>query len=121
MGFKEFLSNNAETSELHQDGGLRSRYYKASFKKVRDVIQEFSTLKDIVILNVDEVHGEMFLQTTKYHMIVSIVQVNPLETAVDVKVQTYQLIGRGVPKNKVLELYDHLNNNLTFKGVGLHP
>ena len=121
MGIKTFLSNNAETRELHTDPDLRSRYYKTNFKKVREVIEQFCDNEGIVVVNVDVSHGEMFLQTTKYHMIVSIIQVTPLETAVDLKVQTYQLIGRNVPKSKIMKLYDYLNNNLSFKGVGLHP
>lgn len=121
MGLKSFLTNNSETRELHSDTELRSRYYKASFKKVRACIEEYCDEKGIVVVNVDEVHGEMFLQTTKHHMIVSIIQLTPLETAVDLKVQTYQLIGRNVPKTKILKMYNYLNENLTFKGVGLHP
>jgi hypothetical protein len=121
MGLKDFVSNNKETKELHSDPQLRSRYYKTNFKKARLAVEAFADSKGIVIVNVDEAHGEMFLQTTKYHMIVSIVQVTPLETAVDVKVQTYQLIGRNVPKQRILDLYAHLNDALEFKGVGLHP
>lgn len=121
MGIGTFFSNNAETRENHQDIELRSRYYKTSFKKIRVKIEEYCDTEGIVVVNVDEAHGEMFLQTTKYHMIVSIIQINPLETAVDLKVQTYQLIGRNVPKKTVLKMYEFLNNSFTFKGVGLHP
>lgn len=121
MGLKTFLSNNAETRELHTDSELRSRYYKTTFKKIKTAIEEYCDNEGIVVVNVDETHGEMFLQTTKYHMIVSIIQVNPLESAVDLKVQTYQLIGRNVPKMKVLKMYKYLNDKLPFKGVGLHP
>lgn len=121
MGLKTFLTNNAETRELHTDPELRSRYYKSTFKKVRQAIEQYCEDGGIVVVNVDESHGEMFLQTSKHHMIASIIQVTPLETAVDLKVQTYQLIGRNVPKAKIVKLYDYLNENLSFKGVGLHP
>jgi hypothetical protein len=121
MGLKTFLSNNAETRELHSDVDLRSRYYKTTFKKVKEKIEEYCNDEGIVVVNVDVIHGEMFLQTSKHHMICSIIQVNPLETAVDLKVQTYQLIGRNVPKMKILKMYKFLNENLPFKGVGLHP
>ena len=121
MGLKTFLTNNAETRELHTDPDLRSRYYRTTFRKTKDIIEQYCNDRGIVIVNVDEVHGEMFLQTSKHHMIASIIQVNPLETAVDLKVQTYQLIGRNMPKAKIIQMYEHLNENLTFKGVGLHP
>ena len=121
MGLRTFLTNNAETRELHTDPDLRSRYYRTTFKKAKEVIEQYCNDKGIVIVNVDAVHGEMFLQTSKHHMIASIIQINPLETAVDLKVQTYQLIGRNVPKIKIVLMYEYLNENLTFKGVGLHP
>ena len=121
MGIGAFFSNNAETRETHTDPDLCSRYYKTSFKKIKEKIEEYCVQEDIVVVNIDETHGEMFLQTSKHHMIASIIQINPLETAVDLKVQTYQLIGRGVPKAKIMKLYEFLNNNFTFKGVGLHP
>jgi len=121
MGLKTFLTNNAETRETHTDPDLRSRYYRTTFKKVRLTIEQYCDDEGIVVVNVDESHGEMFLQTSKHHMIASIIQVNPLETAVDLKVQTYQLIGRNIPKARIIKMYKYLNENLTFKGVGLHP
>lgn len=121
MGLREFFSNSAETRELHNDVELRSRYYKISYKKARIKVEDYCNLVGINIKDINDDHGEIYLQTAKYHMIVSIVQVTPLETAIDMKVETYQIIGRGIPKKKILELYKYLNDELSFKGVGLHP
>lgn len=121
MGFFDFFSNESETRELHSVGELRTRYYKTSFKKVRDQLQFFCDDNKIEIKHIDEVHGEMFLQTGKFHIIVSIVQVTPLETAVDLKVQTYKLIGMNAPKKQIVKIYQFLDSKLPFKGTSLHP
>ena len=42
MGLKTFLTNNAETRELHTDPELRSRYYRTTFKKIKEVIESES-------------------------------------------------------------------------------
>ena len=121
MGFLDFFSNNTETSELHAIQDLRTRYYKTNFKKVKQEIEAHCDKQGIVLKHVDEVHGEMFLQTAKYHMIVSIVQVTPLETAVDMKVQTYKIAGMNEPKKRIIEMYAFLDTKLPFKGTSLHP
>lgn len=121
MGLKDYISNNAETKELHSNQDLRSRYYKANYKKVKAEVEEYSKNKNIEVKHVDDVHGEIFLQTNSYHMIVSIVQVTPLESAVDMKVQTYKLAGMNVPKKLIIEMYAYLDTKLTFKGTSLHP
>jgi len=121
MGFFDFFSNNAETAEQHQVVGMRSRYYKSGYKKVKEQIESYCNKNQITIKHVDDVHNEMFLQTNKFHMIVSIVQVSPLETSVDMKVQTYKIMGMNAPKNLIMTVYKYLDSNLTFKGTGLHP
>ena len=60
MGIGAFFSNNAETRETHNDPDLQSRYYKTSFKKIREKIEEYCDKESIVVVNVDETHGEMF-------------------------------------------------------------
>lgn len=121
MGFLEIFSNNAETRELHTSVELRSRYYKANYKTIKEVIEQRCTELKIGVKHVDDMHGEMFLQTNKYHMIVSIVQVNPIESAVDMKVQTYKIAGMNAPKKLITGMYEFLDSKLTFKGTSLHP
>lgn len=121
MGLSEMLSNNVETKELHDHKELRTRYYKSSFRKIKEQLEVFCNDSEIEVKNIDEVHGEMFLQTNKYHMIISMIQVTPIETAVDIKVQTYKVIGMYAPKKLILSMYKYLDSKFTFKGTSLHP
>lgn len=121
MGFLSAFKTIAETKELHSDAALRSRYYKSNYQKVKAVILQFANEEHIDIRNIDDAHRELYLQGSRFHIIVSLVQVNPIETSVDFKVEYYGLIGFNRPRNMILKCYDYLNTNLSFKGVGLHP
>ena len=121
MGLFSFTKTLCETKELHDDKDLRTRYYKTSYIKAKEQIEVFANKTGLDITNVDDTHKEMLIQTHKFHAIISIIQVTPVETAVDIKIQTYGLFGMNIPKKTVLEIYKHLNNSLQFKGISLHP
>ncbi len=121
MGITKFLSNFAETKEKHEKKELKTRYYRTRYNKVKDAVIEYSNHNDYIINNIDDIHGEIFIQTTKFHLIISIIQVNPLESAVDVKVQTYKIFGMNRPQRIIESLFAFLDKKLEFKGVGLHP
>ena len=121
MGIKEFLTNFAETSETHPKKILKTRYYRTRYTNVKSVIVDYANRNDFIINSIDDKHGEIFIQTTKFHFIISVIQVNVVETAVDVKVQTYKIIGMNKPINVIQHLFAFLDKKLEFKGVGLHP
>jgi len=121
MGLKGFLSNEMETRELHSDVQLRSRYYKTTKKNAVSELQEYCDSKGLMVKNYNESLGELFIQGGMFHVMVSIVQITPLETSIDFKVQTYKIIGMNAPKKLIVELYKYLDSKLTFKGVSLHP
>lgn len=121
MGFFDFAKTILETREMHALPDLRTHYYKTNFKKTKAVVVDYANRHDLSIPTVDDAHGELYLQAKNYHIIVSIVQVTPLETAVDFKVQFYSLMGFNRPKKQILAFYDYLDKNLPFKGTSLHP
>lgn len=121
MGFFSFIGNTAETSELNTDVELRSRYYKTNYSKTKAVIIEYANDNKITVKHVDDQHKEVLLQGDRFHIIVSMVQVTPIETSVDLKVEQYSLLGLNRPKKRILALYEHLNQSLSLKGVSLHP
>ncbi len=121
MGFMSFIGNSAETSELHSVVGLRSRYYRANYTKTKAVIQELAEEFKLDVKNVDDQHGEILLQSNKFHIVVTIISVNPIETSVDFKVLMYAFVGFNRPQKKINEFYKYLDSKMTFKGVGLHP
>jgi hypothetical protein len=121
MGFTSFFQSTAESKELHTVTGLRSRYYKTNYQKAKAVVLEYAKQIRLNVRNIDDTHKEIFLQDNRYHVIVSLVQVNPIETSVDFKVEYYGIVGMNRPANKILEFYKYLDANLSFKGTSLHP
>ena len=121
MGLKDFLTNYAETSEKHLNNSLVTRYYRTSYLKIKNTIIDYANEKDYIVNNIDDHHGEIFIQTTKFHLIITLLQVNSLETSVNVKVQTYKILGLNKPQRIIENLYTFLNKKLQFKGIGLHP
>ena len=121
MGFMSFIGNSAETSELNSVVSLRSRYYKANYTKTKGIIQELAKEFKLDVRNVDDQHGEILLQSNRYHIIVTIISVNPIETSIDFKLMMYSLVGFNRPQKKIVEMYKYLDSKMTFKGVGLHP
>lgn len=121
MGLLDFTKTLCETKELHQDKDLRTRYYKTGYTKVKEQVLRFCDNAGLIVKNINDEHGEILVQTSKLHCIISIIQITPLETACDIKVQTYGVFGMNIPRKTVLSIYDHLNKSLTFKGVSLHP
>jgi len=121
MGFFSAFQTVAESKELHTDPTLRSRYYKTNYAKTKAVILEYAKNEGIDVRSIDDEHRELFLQGGRFHIIVSIVQVNPIETSVDFKVEVYGIIGFNRPKKMIHSMYKYLDENLSFKGVALHP
>ena len=120
MAFFDFVTNISETNEKHQDKNLRTHYYKDRYNNIKKIVLTYANENKMHIKSEDDVHGEIFLQSNKYHMIVSIVQVTPLETAVDIKVQTYSILGLYKPMKNIITLYRYIGKKSDFKGLGLH-
>ena len=120
MGIMSFITNFAETSEKHFNKSLQTHYYRTSYTKVKNKIIDYANEFDFIVNSIDDKHGEIFIQTTKFHLIMTLFQVNALETSVDVKVQTYKIFGMNKPQRVITNLFTYLDRNLEFKGIGLH-
>ena len=121
MGFFDVFSNHAESSERHQEKALRTHYYKHNFKQVKDALKAYANTNQYPIKTEDDTHGEVSIETPSFHMIATIIEINPRETAIDLKVQTYRVVGLNKPKKIIQTTFEALNKTLTLKGVGLHP
>lgn len=121
MSISSFLNNAAETRELHKVSELRSRYYKTNYAKSKARVLEYVKTIDAEVRNIDDAHKEIFIQSGKFHIIFSFVQVNPIETSIDIKVDQYGLMGMHRPRKRIIAIYKYLDTHLQYKGVSLHP
>lgn len=121
MALLDFIKNTEETSERHRNRDFLTCYYRSSYTKVKEAVIRFAEKNKIDVRDINDEHGEIYLQTRAFHIMVSVVQVNALETAVDLKVQTYGFIGFNKPAKLIKSCYKELNDTLTLKGKALHP
>jgi|GEM_PF-609411 len=116
-----FFSNNAETNEKNSNQHLQSRYYRNSYSQIKNSILNYAKEKKLNPTNIDDIHKEILLQGKNYHLIITILQITPLETSVDIKVEYYAIFGYNRPIKRIVEIQEYLDKKLQFKGVGLHP
>ena len=115
------FATTAETRERHPDARLQTPYFKANYKTVKEAVKQMAKTLNYEITSENDHHGELFLKGRRAHLIASIIQVMPTETAVDLKMVTYRLFGFGKPKKNIVLAIDTLKRTLQYKGSGLHP
>lgn len=113
MGALDFLKTTAETSEHAVNPALKSRYYKANYKALKEACLAYAKERKLRVENIDDEHRELFFKTRKFHVIVTILQLKPTKTSVDIKVQKYSFIGLNKPFREIDKLYEYLNTHLT--------
>lgn len=116
-----WFATTAETRETHRFDAFKTMYFKTSYPKVKEVIKRYALEQGYSVKSENDTHGELFLQAKRSHMIVTIVQVRPQETAVDVKVQSYRIIGLKQPQKTITHVLSYAQHHLPFKGRGLNP
>lgn len=121
MGFFSFFYTTCETRELHSDPDLRTRYYRNNFKQCLEGIQKYADEHKVDVRNVNPDHGEVYLLGNGFDCIITVIQLTPIESGVDIKVNYFSLIGFGRPKKLAVGLFKYLDSVLKFKGVALHP
>ncbi len=115
------FATTAETRERHPDGRLQTPYFKANYATVKEAVKRHAKSMGYDVQGENDQHGELFLKSKRGHIIATIIQVLPTETAVDFKTQVYALLGLKRPQKTILTLMAKLKADLSFKGSGLHP
>lgn len=111
----------AETRERHSDGRLQTPYYKANYATVKEAVKRLGLRMGYQVQGENDQHGELFLKSNRGHIIATIIQVLPTETAVDFKTQVYSMFGFKRPQKTIITMISKLKEELAYKGSGLHP
>lgn len=126
MGFKDIFRNQAETRDRHKDEQLKTRYYKVSkYKALETVKSMIESDPRIKLLSFSEDHGEItaeYIKPKKAFMVATVIMVFPQRTAIDFTLTTKTGLlpmDFGFSKREVLYLYQKLDKQLPFAGVGL--
>ena len=121
MGYKR----RVETSDAHKVETLRTRYYKADAKKCLSSIEEYAKKNNLSVVNVNYEFKEILIKKDNIDIIASVIEINPIEAAVDLNIinKPYDLLGIPLPdfnacQKVATEIYSHLDKVLMLKKVG---
>lgn len=118
MGFKEYFSNDFYTSDDAKQDELVTRYYRNDYQTVKAVIIDVAKSLGYEIEDVNDQYKEILLTSPRSEIIVSIIQLQFYEMAVDFKITTHYLISRGRGIKEIAELYNRFTGRLNLKGKG---
>jgi hypothetical protein len=121
MSIISFFAVSCETREVHRDPDLRTHYYRNSFEHCLKSLREYAEIEGMDVKQVNSTHGEIYLLGNGFDVIVTALQLSPIETGVDLKINYFNVVGMGRPKKRAQSIYKHLDSKLNFKGVSLHP
>ena len=115
------FSTSIETREVHKNENLRTHYYKNNFKDVRKAVEKMVNEEDLQLYDVNERFGDILVCGDGFEIIFSVIQINPIETSVDLKINYFVTIGWNRPLKKAIHVFEYLDSHLNFKGQMLHP
>lgn len=121
MGFLDSFKTTFETKEKHPLREFQTHYFKANLKTTKAALLDLVKTEKWTIESENDRFGETFIRGKKHHLIITMIQTSPQETAVDIKVQVYQLIGFKKPQKYIQKIYAYLGTQLAVKGTGLNP
>ncbi len=121
MSLTSFFSTTCETRELHADAQLRTRYYRNNFNQAKEAVDRIAATLGLEVRDVNPAHGEIYLLGNGFDIIVTAIQVTPIETGIDLKINVFSFAGFGRPRKLALQWFAALDKQLKFKGVSLHP
>ncbi|WHY84957.1 hypothetical protein QNH39_20220 [Neobacillus novalis] len=114
-----------ETSDRQTDDSLKTHYYKATFNQLFASVEKlFHDDADCRVTTVSKDHGEIAVEVSKpfsCFLIVTIVNVKPLETAVDFNISSekFSLLGAYPDlKKRITSYYERINQIHTFVRTG---
>ncbi|WP_066365980.1 hypothetical protein [Neobacillus fumarioli] len=113
-----------ETSDRSSDAVLKTHYYKASFHQLFESVEKmFREDADCRVTTVSKEHGEIAVEISRpFHcfLVATIVNVKPMETAVDFTISTEKFSLFGIYpdlKKRIHSYYERINQLHTMIGT----
>ena len=120
MRFKDYFSNDFETTDDHYIQELKTRYYRSDNTKAKEAVMDLIEHEKGKVKDIIDQYNEVFFQGPNYTCIITVITTRVAETAIDIKITTYKMIPRGYGKKVIERMYKYLDSKLPFKGVSLY-
>ncbi len=113
MGFFNFLVKDVETHDNSTNKDLLTHYYHCEYRKAKEVLLDYFKASQYHVKNIDDKYGEILVENSNFHMIVSIRREKVINVSIDVKVNVYRILALNKPYKIVNELYNYMDKHLS--------
>jgi len=113
MKFLSGFAKHYETKDSAQDPELVTRYYRNNYRVTKEAVLAKAKNLGFQLRHEDDERKEHLLVSNSGEIIISMVNVTPIETAVDFTINTTGALSFGQGKKIITALYNELNKELT--------
>ncbi|MCL1949904.1 MAG: hypothetical protein FWF59_09255 [Turicibacter sp.] len=112
MGFLANISKHYETKDGAQDPALATRYYRNNYKVAKEAVMQVAKGLGFAIRHEDDERKEHLLEGKDGEIIISMINITPIETTIDFTVNTTGALSFGKGKKIIAALYNELDKQL---------
>lgn len=120
MRFKDYFSNDFESSDDNYYDSLKTRYYRSRYEEAKKVVLDIINLEKGKVLDENDKYNEILFECPGYSCCARVLPTTPVEIAIDFKITTFSFISFGKGKKIIENLYKILDTRLQLKGVSLY-
>ncbi len=117
-----FFSTMCETADSNKDPNkkmLITHYYTSNYEKAKSAISNVcQNALNLQMVNIDDHYHELFFESKKAYIIVTVGIISPYEISVDAKVKVNSLMGLNKPQKMLDAFYKELGKKLILKRIG---
>ena len=118
MGMLDGFRKLYETSDAAAEKMLVTHYYRNNYQQVKKGLQETAKALDFNITYENDDRKEFVFKRKDCEVIVTVVNITPVETTVDFTINTFGMFSFGKGRSLINALYNDLDKRLILKGQG---
>lgn len=118
MGIFDGFKKHYETGDQVSDSILVTHYYRNNYQQVKKGLLETAETLNFNVTYINDERKEFVLKRKDCEIIVTVINITPIETTVDFTVNTNGFFSFGKGRKVIDDLYKDLDKRLMFKGRG---
>jgi len=118
MGVFDNLRKHYETRDSATDKMLLTHYYRNNYQQVKKGLLDTANALGFNVTYENDERKEFVFKRRDCEVIVTVVNITPIETTVDFTVNTFGIFSFGKGKKVIEDLYQDLDKRLMLKGLG---
>ena len=119
MGIFDGFKKHYETGDQVGDAMLVTHYYRNNYQQVKKGLLETADTLGFNVAYINDERKEFVFKRKDCEIIVTVINITPIETTVDFTINTYGVLSFGKGRKVIDELYKDLDKRLMLKGRGV--